>query len=133
MAHDTHEESPGMTHDIGNNAITLTFAFVAGGGILLMLTALVVGVIDPNAGGVIGLLFVLGVAGMLSGIIAWIATVRPFTHFDDINIPLYHGHVHEHPDEEPGEVNVHEPILPESTGTGASVHAIPDRTTTVNH
>lgn len=134
MAHD-HVEETENAHDSGNNAVTLTFAFIAGGGILLMLAALVIGVIDENAGGAVGLLFVLGIAGMITGIIAWMSVTQPFKNFDDINQPMYHGHHHpeEHPVEEPGEVNVVEPVLPGSTGTGASGHALPDRTSVVHH
>lgn len=70
-------------------------AFVAGTGLTLMMVVAGIAVVDPTVdSGTLGLLFAVGVALLLTGILAWFGVVRPDTHFDDINVPLYHGHDH---------------------------------------
>lgn len=108
-------------HDTGNNALTLGFSLLAGLGLTLMMAGFAVGVIDGNSD-TFGLLFFLGLAAFVGGLGAWLAVVQPWTHFDDINEPMYHGHVHhegidDHApvDEQPGEINVGEQVPPQTT------------------
>jgi hypothetical protein len=86
-----------------NNMLTFGLALAAGIGLILMMLALAVGVIqgetaDANA---LGLLIVGGLILFIAGVAGWIGVVQPQRHFDDINIPKYTGHHgHEHPDAE---------------------------------
>jgi len=81
----------------GNNIFTIGLAVLAGTGFFLMAAALAVGVINgANADGDrIGLLFIGGLLLFVAGLATWLAAVRPWTRFDDINVPRYHGHHHE--------------------------------------
>ncbi|MBC7869767.1 MAG: hypothetical protein H7Y09_02920 [Chitinophagaceae bacterium] len=85
-----------MTHDTGQNSLTLGLAMICGLGVTLMIVALGIGVIGANAASsTIGLLFVGGLALFVVGAIAWGGVVQPWTHFDDINVPAvdeHHGH-----------------------------------------
>ena len=81
----------------GNNSLTVGFASLSGIGFLLMVAALAVGVsqgasADSSA---LGLLFVAGLLMFITGVAVWMAGVRPWERFDDINVPVYHGHNHE--------------------------------------
>lgn len=82
----------------GNNAMTVGLAAVAGVGFSLMTVALAIGVINGNSAdeNTIRLVFTGGAALFVVGLIAWGAVVRPWENFDDINVPQYHGHHHEH-------------------------------------
>jgi cytochrome c biogenesis protein CcdA len=78
-----------------SKALQVGLAFVAGIGLTLMVVAAGIAVVDPTMdGSSLGLLFAVGVAMLISGILAWFAVIRPDTHFDDINVPMYHGHDH---------------------------------------
>jgi hypothetical protein len=79
-------------------SLPIGLAFIAGIGLILMVIVAGIGVvsgdsIDPAA---LNLLFALGTATLIAGIIAWFVITRPDTHFDDINEPMYHGHHDEH-------------------------------------
>lgn len=98
MASDS-EKSPGMVHDTGQTTLTLGLALLSGVGFIAMVIAMGVGVAtaEPNSAeiageGIVAVLFVAGLAAFLTGIFAWIAVVRPQSNFDDINVPMYHGH-----------------------------------------
>jgi hypothetical protein len=88
-----------------NSPTVLGLSFVAGLGLVALMLALGMGVIGgANAdGGVIGLLFVSGLAFLLVGFVGWLTVVQPQRHFDDINQPAadeHHGHAdHAHADE----------------------------------
>jgi hypothetical protein len=97
MASDS-EKSPGMTHDTGHSTLTLGLALLSGVGFIAMLLAMAVGVAtaEPNSAevageGIVGILFFLGLAAFISGIVAWIAVARPHERFDNINEPVYYG------------------------------------------
>lgn len=79
-------------------SLRVGLAFVAGIGLTLMVVAAGFAVVAAegvdNSG--LGLMFGVGLAMLVTGIIAWFAVVRPDTHFDDINEPMYHGHHEEH-------------------------------------
>lgn len=77
-----------------NNPLTFGLAMTAGLGIILMITALALGVIqgaaaDANA---LGLLLVAGLIVFIVGVAGWVAVVQPHRNFDDINVPKDTGH-----------------------------------------
>lgn len=75
--------------------VQVGLAFLAGTGLTLMVVVAGIAVVDPTMdSSTLGLVFAVGVAMLASGILAWFAAVRPDTHFDDINVPMYHGHDH---------------------------------------
>jgi hypothetical protein len=81
-----------------SRAVRLGLAFIAGAGLTLMIIAAGFGVITGENvdSASLGLFFAVGFAMLATGIIAWFAVVRPDTHFDDINQPMYHGHHDDH-------------------------------------
>ena len=85
-------------HDPMSKPIPFSLALAAGAGLILMMLALAFGVVqgDSANGTVIGVTFVGGLALLVFGIGGWLATVQPFKHFDDINVPQYTGHHEEH-------------------------------------
>ncbi len=94
-----------MSHDTGQNSLTISLALLAGLGLTLMIVAAGIGVIqgDSADGELLGLLFVGGIAALVVGGVAWGGVVRPWENFDDINQPLYHGHEHDHAEEDHAE------------------------------
>jgi hypothetical protein len=73
-------------------------SMLAGSGVIVMILALGYGVVagaEVNSNAV-GVVFLLGLALFVSGLIGWFAAVRPDAHFDDIDVPLYTGHDHGH-------------------------------------
>jgi len=99
--------------------IPFGLSLAAGGGLVLMMVALGIGVVnaDAAAGGLVGTLFIAGVLLLVAGIGAWIAYTRPFDHFDDINVANYTGHAHhdEPAHDEPAEAV----LLPDGMTTAA--------------
>lgn len=81
-----------------NKPLPLGLAFITGIGLTLMVISAAIGVVSGDAvdAGALSLLFALGAAALIAGILAWFLVVRPDTHFDDINEPMYHGHHDEH-------------------------------------
>lgn len=79
------------------NPLTFGLAMAGGIGLTMMMLALGIGVArgDNADMGLISGLFIVGLLLFLTGVIGWVAAVRPFERFDDINVPQYHGH-HEH-------------------------------------
>ena len=78
-----------------SKTLQVGLAFIAGIGLTLMIVVAGVGVVNDSIdGSALGIIFAIGVAMLISGIIGWFAVVRPHTHFDDINQPMYHGHDH---------------------------------------
>jgi len=89
-------------------ALQIGLSMLGGLGITIMILAGAIGAIagvDADSAQ-IGFFLVLGAAMLISAIVAWAAIVRPFENFDDINVPLYHGHHEEHHDDESKE-NTH--------------------------
>ena len=74
--------------------IPFGLSLTAGAGLILMILALAFGVVQGAAANstAIGVTFAGGLGLLLIGVIGWLATVRPFEHFDDINVPTYTGH-----------------------------------------
>jgi len=93
-------------------------AMTGGLGILLIMVGFLLGVFDPNlSSSVVGLLVLAGLLFLIGAIVTWAAVVRPFDHFDDINVAQYHGHEHhddhaheDHDNETEGEVNADAPV-----------------------
>lgn len=68
-------------------------AMVAGLGITMMMVGAIIGVIggaelDASSTNLIGLSFVAGLLLLIVAIGFWLGLVRPFSNFDDINVPL---------------------------------------------
>lgn len=80
-------------------------ALAAGAGLILMIIALAIGVIQSDAANstIVGLTFAGGLALLIVGIGGWLAVVQPFQHFDDINVPQYTGHHELLPEEDHSE------------------------------
>jgi ABC-type nickel/cobalt efflux system permease component RcnA len=91
-----------------NNPLTFGLAMSGGIGLVVMIVALALGVVQGASadGSAIGMLFLVGLALLIVGIAGWLFVTRPFEHFDDITQPKDAGHHHE----EPGEVHVDEPV-----------------------
>ncbi len=96
-----------MTTSNQPNSLTVGFAFIGGTGLILMVVAAAIGVVQGTEAdsGLLGLLFVGGLVMLVVGIVAWVAVVQPHKHFDDINVPLDEGH--EHPADEHAIVEQH--------------------------
>ncbi len=80
------------TSSPSSNQLKLGLAFVAGIGLTIMVIAAGIGVIGGVENSALGLLFAVGTAMLITGIIVWFAVERPDAHFDDINEAQYHGH-----------------------------------------
>ena len=81
--------------DQPSRTLRVGLSFISGLGLIFMVVSAGVGVINPPTdSSTLSLLFAVGVAMLISGIVAWFLVVRPDTHFDDINVPMYHGHDH---------------------------------------
>lgn len=72
----------------------LGMSLIAGLGVILMVLALAIGVVQGSAAdsNTIGLLFVGGIAFFLVGAAGWYGLSQPTHHFDDINVPMDDGH-----------------------------------------
>ena len=81
----------------GNNSLTIGLASLTGIGFAAMATALAVGVSQGTSADSdsVGLLFITGLLMFIAGIAAWMSVKRPWENFDDINVPMYHGHHHD--------------------------------------
>jgi hypothetical protein len=98
-----------------NNSTVLGLSFVAGLGLILMILALSIGMIQGSAadGSTIGLLFITGLALLIVGGVGWFAVVQPQKHFDDINQPQDDGH---HGHSEPATDDSHAAETPAAAG-----------------
>jgi hypothetical protein len=81
-----------------SNSVIVGLAFCAGIGLILMLIALSIGVIDGDQANAnsLGVLFAAGLLMLIGGIGGWLGAVRPFDHFDNINLPAEEEHHDEH-------------------------------------
>ncbi len=80
-----------------NNPLTFGLALAAGIGVILMILALGVGVIQGEAAdaNLLGLTIVGGLILFIVGVAGWTGVVQPYRNFDDINQPKdtgHHGH-----------------------------------------
>jgi hypothetical protein len=84
---------------VPNPNLVVGLAMAGGLGILLIIVGFLMGVFDPNLNGsIVGVTVLAGLLFLIGAIAAWAGVVRPFDHFDDINVAQYHGH-EEHHDE----------------------------------
>ena len=79
-----------------SNPLNFGLSLAAGLGLMVMITALAVGVLQGESADsrAVGFALVAGFVLLLCGVIGWLAVVRPFDHFDDINVPKDTGHGH---------------------------------------
>lgn len=122
MATETHEpiteiQLERVQREPTETPMTLSLSMLAGLGVTLMIVMLAIGAVQGDeASPIVGLLFAAGLVATIGGMGAWLAIVRPFENFDDINQPMYHGHDHaEHDHEEPGEVDSEAELLEAGT------------------
>lgn len=108
-----------------NNPLTFGLALAAGIGVILMILALGVGVIQGEAAdaNLLGLTIVGGLILFIVGVAGWTGVVQPYRNFDDINQPKDTGH-HGHAAHGADEVHASEP---DATAHDAAVapHAAP--------
>ena len=102
--------------------LSFSLALTAGAGLILMMLALGIGVVQGSAADstVVGLTFAGGLGLLLIGIVGWLAPVQPFKSFDDINVPKYTGHHDEHHSPEQhdlDEEHAEQPMLGEDNST----------------
>ena len=87
-------------HDPTRNPQTFGLSLTAGAGVVLMMIAFGVGVLQADANtSVIAVTFVAGLLLLIFGVVGWVILTKPFQNFDDINVPKYTGHHDEHHDE----------------------------------
>lgn len=84
----------------GQNSLTISLSGIAGLGVILMVVAALIGVVEGTSADstLIGTIFGAGVLLLIAGAVAWGGVVRPWENFDDINEPHYHGHHHDEHD-----------------------------------
>jgi protein-S-isoprenylcysteine O-methyltransferase Ste14 len=79
-----------------NTSLITGLAMVGGLGLTIIVVALGVGVIVPDAdNNFVGLAVLTGLIMLIGAIGGWLAVVQPFTHFDDINVPAADEHHHD--------------------------------------
>ncbi len=95
----------------GQNSLTISLSGIAGLGVILMVFAAMIGVIEGTSADntLIGSLFGAGALFLVFGAVGWGGVVRPWENFDDINEPRYHGHHHDdhHGDDESHDTAAH--------------------------
>ncbi len=89
ISHHDHQyqDGPVVSRDINQrDSTSIAFAFVAGAGVILMMMAGAIGVIqgDNADNSLLGLLFMAGVAALIVGGIGWTALVRPWEAFPSV-------------------------------------------------
>lgn len=95
--------------DPTRNPTTFGLALAAGTGLIVIIIALGVGVVDPATDDTaIAVAIVGGLLLLIFGIIGWVFVVKPFTHFDDINEPKYTGHHGDHHEADEHAIVLHE-------------------------
>jgi hypothetical protein len=81
-----------------SNPLTFGLALTAGIGLIVMIIALGIGVVQGEAADsrAIGFAVITGFTLLVVGLVGWLVIVRPFDHFDDINVPKDMGGHGEH-------------------------------------
>jgi ABC-type nickel/cobalt efflux system permease component RcnA len=87
-------------HKQTSRPLNFGLALTAGLGLLVMITALAVGVVQGESADsrTVGFTLVTGLALLFCGFVGWLIVVRPFDHFDNIDIPKDTGHAHTPPE-----------------------------------
>jgi hypothetical protein len=72
----------------------IALAFLIGGGFTLMMIAGGLGVAVGSEANptTFGMLFLLGLIVFIAGVVIWMVMIKPWTQFDDINVPKDAGH-----------------------------------------
>ena len=85
-----------------NQSVLSLLAMMGGFGIFMIVVAAGTGVVWENAdSGLIGLFAMIGAGLLIAAIGGWVINVKPYENFDDISVPMYHGHHHDdHADDE---------------------------------
>lgn len=96
VANDEYNSMSSMSHDIGLNPITQWLAYLAGGGVVLAIMALILGVLNTADPSLVNIMLVGGLIMLVIGGVAWMAVARAHEHYDDINVPLEDDHAHGH-------------------------------------
>ena len=93
MEHDVNTAKPPVSSRPQLSEDETTWAFVIGGGMLLIMLALGLNAIQ-GAGNSNALSVILPIGGLLAigGTIGWLAQFRPWRKYDDLTTPLYTGH-----------------------------------------
>lgn len=95
MSTETQETQEKEQAKVSDSVLT-GISMLGGLGITLMMVAAGVGVVLPDApSDIVGLVVALGAGLLVTSIAGWVIAVRPHENFDDINVPLYHGHHHD--------------------------------------
>jgi hypothetical protein len=80
-----------------------TWAFVAGGGLALIILAFALSAVrGPEGTNNLSGMMVIGVLLLISGTAGWMIQFRPWTQFDDQSTPLFTGHEDHHAHEPEG-------------------------------
>lgn len=106
MATETHEPEE-TTQEISENLL-VGLSMLGGLGITMMVVAAGIGVVVSDVdSGLIGLTVLVGAALLVAGIGGWVIAVRPYAHFDDINVPMDTGHHHHDEDHDEEDEHSH--------------------------
>ena len=103
MSTETHETQENEQQPVSENTL-IGISMIGGLGITLAIVAVAIGVVLPDApSDIIGLTVAVGFGLLITSIAGWALVVRPHENFDDINVPMYHGHHHDDHDDAHGE------------------------------
>jgi len=104
MEHESSLAKPPVTSRPQLSEDEVTWAFVIGGGMLLVMLALGLNAIQ-GTGNSNALSVILPIGGllMIGGIIGWMAEFRPWRKYDDLSTPFYTGHTDHDSHETPPE------------------------------
>lgn len=92
-------ENSNETPETKNEQLLAWMSALGGAGIVAIVVALGLGVVNPQAdSSAIGIAVLFGFALLVTAIGGWVVIEQPHKDFDDINVPQYHGH-HGHADE----------------------------------
>lgn len=93
MEHEAHSAKPPVTSRPQLSEDEVTWAFVIGGGLLLVMLALGLNAIQgPGNSNALSVILPIGGLLAIGGTIGWLAQFRPWRKYDDLSTPLYTGH-----------------------------------------
>jgi predicted flap endonuclease-1-like 5' DNA nuclease len=71
-----------------------TWAYVAGGGLTLIMLAFGLAAIRSGSNESLVLMLVVGILLLIAGTVCWLVQLQPWKNFDDLTTPYYTGHAH---------------------------------------
>ncbi len=89
-------------------------ALIIGGGLVLIMTSLLLGALTAANVQVTNIILSLGIILLVGGLAIWLSAGQPWKNFDDWSTPLFTGHAHEEHTEPVVEEAGMEPNLPET-------------------